>query len=257
RAYTGEPLRPEHLADLTGFIATTEPPFGVEAQIALVHADLGAAPQKLGSYGMVKNARDFMGLVYADGPLAAAGAAYWFEQAVLRCTALGVGTCWLAGFTHGSFSRQLTLAAGEKLRIASPLGYPGGPKPLAQRLGLFDPDKLHRNKKPFEKLVLRPDFATPVTAAEAGPLAEPLELTRLAPSAQNLQPYTLILDAGAVHFYAHRSQFSEIDTGIALAHFDLSAAALGLAGALAVLDAPPADPRPGPGAAYVMSWRRA
>ncbi|MDR1426485.1 MAG: hypothetical protein LBJ08_01825 [Bifidobacteriaceae bacterium] len=253
RAYTGEPLRAEDLASIRQFIAATRAPFGVRARIELVHQDFGTAPRKLGSYGTVKNARDFMGLIYEPGPLAEIGAAYWFEQAVLHCTAIGLGTCWLAGFTHRSFAGNVVLIGQEKLRIASPVGYAGGTGPMLQRLRLFDADRLHTNKKPFEELFFHPDFVTPLTPSEAADLAEPLRMARIAPSAKNRQPYRAVLDGNDCHFYTAPGTFADLDIGIALAHFALTCSELRIEGQLERVASAPV----GAGLSYAMTWRRA
>ena len=250
RAYNGEPLRAADAAALEDFIASTAPPWGVTAHIELVHADLGGEPHKLGTYGVTRGARDFMGLAYREGSLAAVGAAYWFEQVILHCTGLGLATCWLAGFTPSSFLDTVTLGDGEKVQYASPVGYVGGTQPMFVRLGFFNPEKVHNTKKPFGTLFLHDDFATPLTEAEAGPLAEPLRLTRIAPSAKNVQPYRVVVAGGQAHFYTPPSRFGPTDVGIALAHFDLSRRELAIPGRLEVLD----DHRTYPGFDYVMSW---
>ncbi|MDR1791553.1 MAG: nitroreductase family protein [Propionibacteriaceae bacterium] len=249
RAYDNAPLTAEDHDAVAQFIAQTAPPFGVQARVELIHHDFGMERQKLGSYGSVKGACDFMGLIHRPGPLAAEGAAYWFEQVVLHCTSLGLGTCWLAGFTHSSFSKHVTLEADEKLAYASPVGYVGGVKPLFERLKLFDSEKAHITKKPFETLFLRPD-GSGLTAAEAGRYAEPLELTRIAPSAKNQQPFRVMLDGERLHFYAMDGLFAHTDLGIAMCHFEQSARFLGIEGGFEVLPDAPG----GPDLEYVISW---
>ena len=250
RAYTGEPLQAADLSAIKTFIDSTQPPWGVQARIAIVHSEPDSNPRKLGSYGTVRGACDFMGLVYKDGPLAIEASAYWFEQVVLHCTGLGLGTVWLAGFTSSSFLDAVSGADGEKVRYASPVGYAGGSKSMMERLGIVNSDRLHNNKKPFGTLFLHEDFATPLTEAEAGPLVEPLRMTRLTPSASNRQPYRVVVTGGVAHFYTPHSRLAHTDVGIALAHFDLTAKELGIAGELKVLN----DYRSYPGFDYVMSW---
>ncbi|MDR0435685.1 MAG: hypothetical protein LBH11_02800 [Propionibacteriaceae bacterium] len=251
RAYDGQPLSAEHVASLQEFIAATRPPFDVSASIVLVHNDEGAETQRrLGAYGTIKGARDFLGLGYAAGPLTDLGAAYWFEQVVLHCTALGLGTCWLAGFTRGSFLGA-TFSEGHAVRFASPVGIAGGSRPLIERLGLYNSDKVHANKKPFGKLFVRPDFTTPLTEADAGELALPLEMARLSPSARNLQPYRFCVVDGVVHCYVMKGYCPKVDLGIALAHLGLTCAEIGIAGEFRVLDDAPVGPN---GLEYVISW---
>ena len=57
-------------------------------------------------------------------------------------------------------------------------------------------------RKPWKELFFRADFKTPLTEADAGAYAEPLELLRLAPSATNAQPWRVVMDGQFFHFYA-------------------------------------------------------
>jgi nitroreductase len=250
RAYVGQPLRDEHVAAITEYIASTRAPWGVQARIEVLHAELGDLPRKLGTYGAIKGAHDFMGLVWRDGPLVAQGAGYWFEQVILFCTGLGVATCWLAGFTPSSFLDSIRLGAGEKVRYASPLGYRGGSKSLAERVGVINSDRLHLTKQPFGTLFRQVDGLTGLTEEQAGDLAEPLRMTRLAPSARNAQPYRVLVADGRADFYIQPTRFAPTDIGIALAHFDLTCQELGLPGGLSVQDDHPRLA----GHDYVMSW---
>jgi len=55
-----------------------------------------------------------------DDNLAEENAAYCFEQVILFCTSLGLGTCWLGGtFNKSNFAAQVDLQPGEILRIAA------------------------------------------------------------------------------------------------------------------------------------------
>ncbi|MDR1711542.1 MAG: hypothetical protein LBR58_06805 [Propionibacteriaceae bacterium] len=259
RNFDGSPLTDADHESIASFIAATRPPFGVHARIELIRADFGDERVKLGTYGSVKGARDFMGLIYGQGPLAQEGSAYWFEQVVLHCTSIGVSSIWLAGFTHSSFSKHVTLAPGETLGYACPLGYEGGQRPLAERIGLWNSQKLHAAKKPFETLFLTAD-GQPLAPQAAGDWELPLQMTRIAPSAKNLQPYRVVVTPEACHFHIQPSSgipsgpgwFSRIDVGIAMCHFEQTCLHEGLSGAYEVLPGVPALP----GREYVISYVR-
>ena len=84
----------------------------------------------------------------------------------------------------------------------------------------------HSNE--FEELFFLGGFSAPLTAEEAGGLADALELVRLAPSAVNKQPWRAVVCGDTVHFYEKRSKgfvtaegwdVQKIDMGIALCHF--------------------------------------
>lgn len=88
RSYTGEALREEHASRLEAYIAGLEAPFGAQARIQLIHTDTPAGKAKLGTYGVIGGARDFLTLAYKKEPLAEESAAYVFEQVLLFCTSM-------------------------------------------------------------------------------------------------------------------------------------------------------------------------
>ncbi|MDR1852581.1 MAG: nitroreductase family protein [Propionibacteriaceae bacterium] len=251
RAFDGRALSEEDAAKLREYVVATRPGFGVTARVEFIQADFGPERVRLGTYGSVKGAKDFLGLVYAEQPFAEEAAACWFEQIVLYCTSLGIATIWLAGFTHSSFDKYVQLADGERVRFACPVGYAGGTKPMIERLGLINTDKIHASKKPIDKLCIGSSFQ-PLTLADLGEFAEPAQMVRIAPSAKNLQPYLLMVDDGRCRFFHDGSRFARTDAGIAMCHFALAAKATGIEGEFVHEQNVPTPP----GYSYSISWVR-
>jgi hypothetical protein len=251
RSYTGEALRSEHVALIANHIAGLEAPFGAKVRIQPVHAAIGdSKPIKLGTYGWIGGAKDYLVLIYEEAPLAEEGAAYLFEQVVLYCTGLGLGTCWLGGsFSRKDFGQQVELRPGEKLKIVSPVGYTNDKKRFVETY-IVGAEKKHHTRKPFGTNFFYGNFSTPLTEAAAGIYALPLEMVRLAPSANNKQSCRVTLDGDALHFYQTPSYgFSAIDIGIALCHFGETCLEAGIAGHFETLDAPREK-----NATYTISW---
>ena len=252
RTYTGEPLDASIIEKIKEYIAGQEAPFGVKCHIEIIRSSIGEKPVKLGTYGFIKGATDFLALIIDDeGPLAEVGAAYLFEQVVLYCTSLGLGTCWLGGsFSRSAFKKQLTLNPGEKLPIVSPVGYASDKKHKSfQTLFGGSGDK---PRKPFSANFFHSSFDTPLTEEVAGMYARPLEMVRLAPSANNKQSWRVVMDdKRAFHFYKSYSYgFDAIDLGIALCHFEQTCIEQQLPGHFEVLSNAPEGGK----AAYVISW---
>jgi len=250
RTYTGEPLREEHLAQIKQFINQLKAPFGVKARIELIRTISNDKPIKLGTYGFIKGASEFLAMIYQEAPFAQTAAAYMFEQLILFCTSLGLGTCWLAGFNRNSFKKQIALQPNEKLRIVSPVGY-AGETPSFMEKYIVRADKNHASRKPFETLFFEKDFQTPLPKTAAGAFLEPLEMVRLAPSASNKQEWRALRKDQTLHFYKKPyPMFDSIDMGIALCHFELTCKEIGIGGRFEVLgDAPEGDKLK-----YVVSW---
>ena len=239
RNYTGEALKAEHANPIVAFISALRTPFPGKYRIELIRTNASAEPVRLGTYSVISGASDFLALMYEpDDNLAEENAAYCFEQVVLFCTSLGLGTCWLGGtFNRSNFAAQVDLQATEILRIVSPVGYIKNEKRLVETL--IGADRHHKSRKSFSTHFYDGSFDKPLTEENAGIYREPLEMLRLAPSANNRQAWRIVLDDDNVHFYCHRASlfdFSRTDLGIALCHFDLTCRESGIQGSFEVLE---------------------
>ena len=256
RNYTGEPLSKDHIISITEHIAGLKAPFDAPSvRVQLIHTRQASGQIKLGTYGFVGGASDFLTLVYqkqSPFPLMEEAAAYTFEQLILFCTGLGLGTCWLGGsFSRKDFSDPVQLKPDEILRIVSPVGYIN-PKSRFTETLLGSKGK-HLSRKPFETLFFHGDFETPLSQEAAGIYEKPLEMVRIAPSANNQQSWRILLNGNSLHFYQHLSMigYNAIDLGIALCHFELTCKELGIAGRFEDLDSKAPKKK---GEKYVISW---
>lgn len=251
RTYTGEPLRSEHVAQIKQYINQLQAPFGIQARIELISIQSDEKPIKLGTYGWVKGACDYLVLIYKEASFAETAAAYMFEQAILFCTNLGLGTCWLGGsFSRGDFKKQVKLNPNERLKIVSPVGYPSTEKRFLEKY-IVRADKHHASRRPFGELFFHTDFNNPLTEIDAGVFLRPLEMVRLAPSANNKQEWRALLEDTSLHFYKKPYPlFDSIDMGIALCHFELTCKELGINGRFEILKDIPHNDK----AKYMISW---
>ena len=253
RTYTGVPLSDEHKALLLSFISQLQAPFGIKARIELISINTNENPIKLGTYGWIKGAQDYLALVYEEALFAETAAAYMFEQTILFCTDLGLGTCWLGGsFSRGDFKKQIKLQPNEKIRIVSPVGYgvTSDKKRFLEKY-IVNAEKNHATRKPFGELFFDKRFDNPLTENTAEEYYKPLEMVRLAPSANNKQEWRVLFDKQALHFYKKPyAMFDSIDMGIALCHFELSCKELNIEGEYEVLNDFPTNNK----LKYVISW---
>jgi nitroreductase len=258
RNYTDEPLLSEQVDLISDYIVGLTPPFGAPpVRIRLIHSQRDKGRIKLGTYGFIGGARDFLTLVFekkSSFPLMEEAAAYAFEQVILFCTGLGLGTCWLGGsFSRKDFSEPVQLKPNEILRIVSPVGYIN-PKIRFTETLLGTKGK-HLSRKSFESLFFQGDFNTPLSKDVAGIYEKPLEMVRIAPSANNQQPWRIVLADNYLHFYRHSSAigFTSIDLGIALCHFEQTCKELNIAGKFVVLENKAPEKK---GENYLISWLR-
>ena len=251
RTYTGEPLRNEHIAQITQYINQLQAPFGIKARIELVNVNYNEKPVKLGTFGTVNGVPEIMALIYEETFFAETAAAYMFEQAVLFCTDLDLGTCWLADFSSRiNLKKQIQLKPNEQLKIVSPVGYASDKKRFLEKY-IVRSDNLHASRKPFEELFFDKNFDNPLTKTTAGVFLQPLEMVRLSPSANNKQEWRVLLEDKALHFYKKPyPMFDALDMGIALCHFELTCKELGIGGKFEILKDFPNNDK----IKYVISW---
>jgi nitroreductase len=189
----------------------------------------------VGRYGRVNGAPmyiAFIGEMSSSRVQEAAG--YTGEGIILEATALGLATCWVGGFFRPEGVRsQIDIRQGEKVLSVTPLGYAPPEKTRQEKImsGLVK----SRSRKPLTKLV-----GGEITALW---MEKALEAARLAPSAQNRQPWRFKVEKNALVITANKS-FStssiskRLDCGIAMLHFELGALAAGAEGKWEILASP-------------------
>ncbi|MEW6517613.1 MAG: nitroreductase family protein [candidate division FCPU426 bacterium] len=211
----------------------------------------GQTPVRLGTYGTIAGARHFVIGAVSEGAFDLVNYGYLMERIILELTSLGLGTCWLgATFDHRSFAALISARPDELVPAVTPVGE------MSPRRGLnghiMDLYATAHTRKPWQERFFLGGFSRPLLPAEAGLYAEPLEMVRIAPSASNRQPWRIVRDAraGVYHFYLRRNpvyiglihaafkahDLQQLDLGIAMCHFELTAREFGLSGSWVVAD---------------------
>lgn len=203
---------------------------------------------KIGTYGMIKGAKAFIvGLMKKSKGVdvhASFDFGCDFEKIILKATDLGLGTCWMAAtFNNANIQKLVELKDDEQVVMVSPVGYAADRRTSEKLIRFFAKSD---NRKPWDEIFFNLDDTMPLTKDEAGAYAEPLDMLRLAPSASNLQPWRIIKRNDKYEFYSASSSItskpnqkidlSYNDLGIAKAHFELTAKALGLQGEWNMID---------------------
>lgn len=264
RTYDSRTVEPETIILLQEYLAScSETPFGSALRFEIMdfkEMEPGEL-KKLTTYGVIRGARYFMAGAVEKHPMAMEDFGYGLEKAVLKATSLGLGTCILGGtFRRSGFAERMNLGYHELLPAVTPLGYPRDSRSLVDRM--FRAVAASDRRKSRQELFFCGHGGTVLDDVRSGRFFTPLECVRLAPSASNKQPWRVIMgtDDGTFHFYLKRTpgyekiardiRLQNIDMGIAMCHFDLSAAELGCPGDWTV-DDPGLDAA---GLEYVASW---
>lgn len=269
RSYEERPIAEEVRRQLASFAAArTVGPLGSQARFALIAAteEDRKALRGLGTYGLIRGATGFLIGATRDEGYALEDFGYLMEEIVLFATGLGLGTCWLGGtFTRSRFAEKINLDQGESVPSVVSVGY------IAQKpRGLDSVIRLgahSHTRYPWPRLFFDGTFGSPLSREAAGAYADPLEMVRWGPSASNRQPWRIIRQDNAFHFYVQRSRgyrdetrlrlfptadLQRIDMGIAMCHFALVARELGLEGEWVINE--PAIQKSGELTEYTVSW---
>ena len=231
RTFDGREISAEDRKKLTSFMDKIENPYGIPIEFKLLDAN----EQKL-TCPVVVGTNLYIGAKAQRVPHIEEAVGYSFETLVLYAQSLGIGTVWVGGtMDRAAFELAMVLKEDEMMPCMSPLGYP------AERMSLRETMMRKAikadSRMDFEKLFCDGSFNISLTKEKAGNLEELLEAVRWAPSAVNKQPWRVVVDKNAVHFYLKRTKgfisdaagdMQKIDMGIALCHFALSAEERGL-----------------------------
>lgn len=266
RTYDPKPLNEEIKEKIRGLIAGAKGPWGAPLRIVLIDTkakETGSNGAKVGTYGVIKGASSYLtAMIPKDQPGSVLELGYVLERVVLGATALGLGTCWLAGtFNRGQFAEAAGLKEEETLPIVSPIGYPAAKKSLTERVMRLATGA--DNRKPWADLFFDSSYGTPLTPGRAGVYSKPLEMLRLAPSGGNGQPWRAIKESDGYSFYLlHKGskpsamgEMHKIDLGIGLCHFELTAQEAGLTGRWSFENAGQIIPAGGDSLELIASWK--
>ncbi len=263
RKYDDQPLAGGLRAKVEALLARERVGFfGGRPRFALVEREVAREEKgaKLGTYGFIKGARNFVAGAIARRPGAEEDYGYALEAIILELTSLGLGTCWLGGtFSRAEYGRLLSLAGDEFVPAVTPVGFAAERRGALERLVRWGAKS--DSRLPWEKIFFDQTIDCPLIRESAGEHAEVLEALRRAPSASNKQPWRVLRQDERFHLFllptpGYRklvavTDLQRIDMGIAMSHFEAAAKALNLPGSWRV-DAPDeATPKLG---GYVVTW---
>lgn len=238
RNYQDKEIGEKEKRAIEAFINSLENPFGSKINFHYLDSSEMKDQEKLGTYGVIKGAKQYIGTTIKLEPKALEALGYEFEALVLYLAHLGIGTCWLGGtFDREGFAEAMKVGEGEIFPIITPYGYAADHKHEME----IEMRKMIQadHRKDWNELFYKDDFNAVLAKEDAGELEFALEMVRLGPSASNKQPWRIVLKEGFCHFYEEREpgysdrfpyDIQRVDMGIAAAHFEFSVKEKGIAG---------------------------
>lgn len=238
RNYADKEIEDDKKKEIQSFINSLENPFGKEVKYYYLDKEYSTKKQKLGTYGVIKGAKNYIGTSIKLEPMALEALGYELETLILYLAHLDIGTCWLGGtFDRKEFSNAMNVNEEELFPVITPYGYAAEKKHIKE-IAMRKAIKADA-RKDWSELFFNENFHTPQSKDQAGDLAFPLEMVRLGPSASNKQPWRIVVNKDILHFYQYKEpkysdhfpyDIQKIDMGIAAAHFDLSVKEKGIKG---------------------------
>lgn len=238
RNYEEKEIEGDKRNAIEAFINSLDNPLGSNVNFHYLDNKNIKNKEKLGTYGVIKGAKQYIGTTIKLQPMALEALGYEMEAVMLYSAHLGIGTCWLGGtFDREGFADAMKIKEGEVFPIITPYGYATANKheKEIEMRKMIQAD----HRKDWSELFYNNDFQTLLTREEANDVEFALEMVRLAPSASNKQPWRILLKDGAFHFYEYKEpgysdffpyDIQRVDMGIAAAHFDFSVKENGIKG---------------------------
>lgn len=259
RTYDKRTLTKEDRNALLKEIESLKNPFGVKVHVSMIDKELNPSGEKLGTYGIIKGAKTFLGVSVANEKFAGIAVGYDFESLILYATSIGLGTVWLAAtFNRENFINAMNIPEEEKLIAISPVGYPAEKRSITENI--MRTTMKSSMRKEWNQLFYDKSFKNPLSLENTKEYQDALEMLRLAPSAKNEQPWRVLKTQDAFHFYTtYKSELSdgekfikEVDLGIAILHFHKIVLNNNLKGHFEVL--PQTDIEVPENTHYIISW---
>ena len=162
---------------------------------------------------------------------------YTGEGIILEATALGLNTCWVAGFFRPeSVASLIEIGSKERILAVTPVGYARKFESLEEKL-MTGFGRTHKRLS-ISRLVNGIEIVKWPEWARAS-----LEAAGLAPSAINRQPWGFDVQDGSITVYVRTGgpEFNiskRLDCGIAMLHIEVAALNCGVRGDWQFLKAP-------------------
>lgn len=112
RNYDDKEISNELIDKINKYIGNIETPFTNRIRIQAVKEGDSKESKKLGTYGMIKGASNFLVTACEGNAGDYEAIGYALEKVILYCTSLGLGTCWIGGtFNKGNFAKAINRKA--------------------------------------------------------------------------------------------------------------------------------------------------
>ncbi|MFW9900732.1 MAG: nitroreductase family protein, partial [Candidatus Thorarchaeota archaeon] len=186
RTYSGEPLQKSLKDKVINILDNLKHKSPFSDYAGKARFELISVPEfdpnerkKLGTYGLIKGAQDFIVGTVEKSQYNREHYGYLMEIIILAATDIGLGTCWLGGFFNRSlFSAKIKCTSNEIVPAISPIGTPIEKSFKEKAIRLF----IKANKRQsWDRLFFSGNLNVPLYQNNSGEFSVLLEMLRLGP----------------------------------------------------------------------------
>jgi len=231
------PLEPDTLAALD-IVCNQFAPFPNARSRLVTESAKSVFKGIIGSYGKIKDAPAFIAFIgNMDHPFVQEEVGYTGEGIILEATALGLNTCWVAGFFRPEVVASLIeLSSKERVLAVTPVGY-------ARKFESWEEKLMTGFGRTHHRLSLSKLVSGLITEKWPDWVNVSLEAARLAPSAVNRQPWCFKVEDDGIRVFVRTRgpEFNvskRLDCGIAMLHLEVAALDRGCKGEWEFLPSP-------------------
>ncbi|MCX7913838.1 MAG: nitroreductase family protein [Thermodesulfovibrionales bacterium] len=229
RQFINKPL-PTHLFEQLKEICLKFKPFNGVKSILINQSTDSIFRGAIGKYGRIKNAPLSVAFIgNKDDPYINEKVGYTGEGIILEATAMGLSTCWVAGFFRPQIVAEIVgISNDERVFAVSPIGYSSEKLTFEEKImTVFG--KTHK-RKPLSELII--GFQN---NSLSGFIKTILDSARLAPSAVNRQPWRFTIESDGILVSTDNTRDSfniskRLDCGIAMLHIEVASLKCGIRG---------------------------
>ena len=259
RTYTTESLKTSDRMQIEKIITSIKTGInGETVHFNLFEKKETEEPMKI-PYGLIRNNKTYIFGATHPTAISRTNYGYLLEKIVLKATELELGTCWVGLFDKEYFS-EVQVEKDAEIPAVLVIGYAKEKIPVKEKLirKMVKADQ----RKPWETLFFDYESTDVLNPETVQAYVETLEMTRLAPSSGNTQPWRIFYSTttNEFHFFkkitnpAYEAKgMHDIDMGIAMSHFELVTTKNGLKGTW--LQHKPEEIKPNGELHYVISWK--
>jgi len=231
------PIAPEALAALDK-VCTQFSPFPNARSRLVTESSESVFKGIIGSYGKIKDAPAFIAFIgNMDDPFVQEEVGYTGEGIILEATALGLNTCWVAGFFRPKIVASLIEVSNrERILAITPVGY-------ARESESWEEKLMTGFVRSHKRLALSKLVGDLPRERWPNWVNESLEAARLAPSAANRQPWSFDVQEDGITVFVRTmwpgvNVSKRLDCGIAMLHLEVAALDCGCKGKWEFLPSP-------------------